>query len=232
MTGIIGAMQIEVDALRAKVKNAVIRRISGIEFVAGTLFGKDVVIARSGVGKVFAAVCAQTMILEFGVRRIINTGVAGALEDGLSAGDIAVAAAVVQHDMDTTALGDPAGLISGLGIVYIPAAPALSAGILAAAAALGFNCRLGNIASGDVFVAQRELKEKIRNRFSAVACEMEGAAIGQVCHVNGVDFAVIRAISDSADAGAGMSFAEFAGLAASRSSAIIEKLLPELTDKF
>jgi adenosylhomocysteine nucleosidase len=70
MTGIIGAMQIEVDALRAKVKNAVIRRISGIEFVAGTLFGKDVVIARSGVGKVFAAVCAQTMILEFGVRRI------------------------------------------------------------------------------------------------------------------------------------------------------------------
>ena len=184
------------------------------------------VIARSGVGKVFAAVCAQTMILEFGVRRIINTGVAGALATGLCTGDIAVASAVVQHDMDTTAIGDPAGLISGLDIVFIPASPVLTEKIVAAANTLSFKTLVGNIASGDVFVADRALKEKIRDRFSAIACEMEGASIGQVCYINNIDFAVIRAISDIADDGACMTFAEFSGLAAARSSAIIERLLP------
>jgi adenosylhomocysteine nucleosidase len=174
------------------------------------------------VGKVAAAMVAEAMILRFGVTHLLNTGVAGGLGEGLVVGDIVVADAVVQHDMDTTALGDPAGLISGLGIVKIPTDPTFSASLQAATVTAGLVPHIGTVASGDLFVARDEDKARIRAQFDAIACEMEGAAIGQVAYTNGVPFAVLRAISDGGD---GMEFSEFVGLAAERSVAVTTALL-------
>ena len=121
MTGIIGAMKIEIEALNAQMENRQTKTVSGIEFTSGTLCGREVVTAVCGIGKVFAAMCAQTMILLYSPDRIINTGVAGSLSTKLNIGDIAVSDFVVEHDMDTSPLGDPVGMISGINIVDIPA---------------------------------------------------------------------------------------------------------------
>ena len=220
--GIIGAMEIEIEALRALMDEPRDEVVSGIRFTVGTLEGTPAVLAVCGVGKVAAALVAEAMILRFRVTHLLNTGVAGGLGKGLVVGDIVVADAVVQHDMDTTALGDPAGLISGLGIVKIPADPALSAALQKATEKEGFAPHVGTVASGDLFVARAEDKARIKAQFDAIACEMEGAAIGQVAYTNGVPFAVLRAISDGGD---GMEFSEFVGLAAKRSVAVTRALL-------
>lgn len=225
MTGLIGAMRVEVDALKEKMENTVCEMVSGVEFCRGTLCGREVVVAQCGVGKVFAALCAQTMILRYGVDRIINTGVAGSLSPKLGVLDVAVATAVVQHDMDTSPLGDPVGLLSGINVVEIPANEALSARIEAAAREMGKTVVRGVIASGDQFIANAEKKAWITGQFGAVACEMEGAAIGHVCYVNDVDFAVLRTISDNASGEADMEFPEMARRAAEQAQAIILRVL-------
>jgi adenosylhomocysteine nucleosidase len=224
-TGIIGAMSVEVNALKAEIKSAKTETVSGIEFVSGILYGKEVVVAQCGIGKVFAALCAQTMILRYGVDRVINTGVAGTLSDKLNILDVAVATSVVQHDMDTSPLGDPVGLISGINIVNIPASEKLADSIASAAEFIGVHCVRGVIASGDQFINSDEKKAWIHDTFDAVACEMEGASIGHVCYVNGVDFAVVRAISDSASGESHMEYPEMVKLAAAQSTAMIKALL-------
>ena len=152
-------------------------------------------------------------------------GVAGGLAQGLSVCDAVVADFVVQHDMDTTAIGDPAGLISGLNLVKIPAEKALYEPLAAACRAKGVNTMIGTVASGDLFVAKEEDKDRIRSLFGAAACEMEGAAIGQVACTNGVPFAVLRTISDGGD---GMEFSEFAPLAAKASVAITREFVKSI----
>lgn len=126
--GIIGAMQIEVEELIAHMTDCTEQTVSGITFTEGILRGRRTVVARCGVGKVFAALCAQTMILLYHPEVIINTGVAGSLTDRLGIGQVAVADAVIQHDMDTSPLGDPVGLISGLNLVTLPTDPAVTDG--------------------------------------------------------------------------------------------------------
>ena len=118
--GIIGAMKSEMDAIKAAIEGPEKEVISGIEFIRGSLEGVPVVVATSGIGKVFSGMCAQTMILRYEPEMIINVGVAGSLTSDLNIGDIAVAESVVQHDMDTTGIGDPLGLISGINIIHIP----------------------------------------------------------------------------------------------------------------
>ena len=216
-TGIIGAMSVETDALKSLVENAKKETVSGVEFVSGTIRGHEVVVAQCGIGKVFAAICAQTMILRYGVDRVINTGVAGTLCDELGLLDVAVSDGVVEHDMDTSPLGDPVGLISGINIVKIPASTALADTIEKAAAALGKKTLRGVIASGDQFIADSAKKAYIRDTFDAIACEMEGAAIGQVCFVNKVPFGILRAISDDASGEAQMDYPQFVQMAAKQS---------------
>ena len=228
MIGIIGAMSAEVDALKSMLEDKKIESISGVEFVCGMLFGKEVVVAQCGIGKVFAAISAQTMILRYGASVIINTGVAGTLSDKIGILDFAVSSAVVQHDMDTTAIGDAPGLISGINIVEIPAAVALCERVAALAVEQGNNARLGVIASGDQFINNAAKKAFIRDTFGAIACEMEGAAIGQVCFVNGVDFVVIRCISDNASGEAEMEYPEMVKIAAVRSQKLVEAIVKEL----
>lgn len=229
MIGIIGAMDIEIEGLREKMTGAETGTLSGTEYTRGQLYGAEVVTAVCGIGKVNAAMCAQTMIMEYKPELIINTGVAGSLSPELNVGDIAIADGTVEHDMDTTAIGDEPGLvvINGRTMVKIPSDGDLSKKIAAAAKALGIKYAVGTIASGDQFVATKEAKFTIAEKFGAVACEMEGAAIGHVCCANKVPFAVVRAISDSLTDGSEMEYGEFKHLAADISNKMILRLLEE-----
>lgn len=225
MIGIIGAMQIEIDGLRQKLERPVSCTVSGITYTSGTLNGKDVVLAVCGIGKVFAAICTQTMLLRYHAGAVINTGVAGTLSDRLGIQDIAIASAVVQHDMDTTALGDPPGFLSGLNRVALPCGETLVRLAEEEAAALGFHTQTGVIASGDQFIHSTAQKERIRAQFQGIAAEMEGGSIGHVCHVNGVPFVVIRAISDSASGSSPLDYPRFAAKAAERSIQLVTRLV-------
>lgn len=225
MIGIIGAMEIEVENVKAFLTDIKHEKISGVDFVSGKYKNTDVVVAKCGVGKVFAALCAEAMIMRYSPKIIINTGVAGALADGLKIGDIVIADAVVQHDMDTSALGDPPGMISGIDIIDIPADKEVVSLLEKSVDALKLNHVTGKIASGDRFVADDNTKKYIKNNFSAVSCEMEGAAIGHVCYVNNVSFGVLRAMSDEANGDAQVDFPSFVKTAAENSTNVIKGFL-------
>ena len=224
--GIIGAMQIEVEAICAAMTDTEREVVSGIEFVSGNLCGKRVVCAKCGIGKVFAAMCAQTMILKYAPDCIVNSGVAGTLSEQLSIGQIALAEQVVQHDMDTSPIGDPVGLISGINIIYIPTDPAVTEALAAAVAGEGVPYRRGTIASGDQFICHTADKERIRATFETadkpvIACEMAGAAIGQVCYVNKVPYGILRAISDGGDENAFADYPAFLAAAAETATRVM-----------
>lgn len=225
MIGIIGAMDIEVENIKSLLSDISEKKISGVNFVSGKFSGKDVVVAKCGVGKVFSALCAEAMILEFNPKMIINVGVAGCLDSTLKIGDIVIADNVCQHDMDTSPLGDPPGLLSDINIINIPTDERILSALLKSVSGLGLPHSVGTIASGDQFVSSAEKKEYIISRFGAKSCEMEGGAIGHVCFVNNIPFGVLRAISDGADDGANMDFPTFAKMAAKNSTRVIEKFL-------
>ena len=217
MTGIICAMKLEAENIVASMTDIKTETRGGIEFNIGRLEDREVVIAVCGVGKVFAAICAQTMILCYAPDEIINVGVAGSLSDSLGVFDLVVAGDLVQHDMDTSALGDPKGLISGINIVNIPADPAICEGLIAAISDCGLNGVRGRIATGDRFVDSDADRRAIADQFSAIACEMEGGAVAQTCYAAGVKFAVLRAISDSGEG----DYAKFAVRAAENSARVV-----------
>ena len=204
--------------------------ISGVAYHIGKIGGKDCVAAQCGVGKVAAAVCAQTMILRYAPSAVVNVGVAGGIGPGVHIGDIVVSSGLVQHDMDTSAVGDEKGLISGLNLVVIPAAEALVERTARAAECLCGKERVhvGVIATGDQFISDGARLRKIRAEFGACACEMEGGSIAQVCRLNGVDFVAVRAISDNADETAGVSYEEFLRESAHTAAKLIFSLLPQL----
>ena len=153
MIGIIGAMQAETEALVAAITEPQMACISGITYVSGRLFGHDVVVATCGIGKVYAAICAQTMILRYAPALLINTGVAGTLSSELGIGDVAVATELVQHDMDTSPIGDPVGLVSGINKIYFEADADTADELMVVMQKKGIHAVRGRIASGDQFVA-------------------------------------------------------------------------------
>ena len=225
--GIIGAMSVEVEALTLELENRTTESVGGIKFNTGSLFGKKIVIAQCGVGKVFASICAEAMIIKYSPSLIVNTGVGGALVADLRPTDIVIAESLVQHDMDTSPLGDPKGLISGINKVYFDTDSRAVELLSSAAERLGLRAGQGRIASGDKFVADKADKVRIAADFSADVCEMEGAAIAQTAFVNGTPFVVIRAISDSADGSANMDYMEFLPVAAKNSAALTLELIKE-----
>lgn len=223
--GIIGAMEMETAGLLAEMKNARKVTVSGLTFTEGELAGREVVVTTCGVGKVFAAMAAEILAGRFGVTALLNTGVAGGLLPDMHAFDAVVAEKACQHDMNTTAIGDPQGLISGLNKVYFETDAALSEKLAAAVEAEGLKLYRGTVASGDLFVARESTKAGIRERFGAVACEMEGGAIAQVAAMNELPFAILRLLSDTGD---GMEFSEFAPRAAEKSVAVTLRFLASL----
>ena len=227
MIGIIGAMDVEVNKFKEQMIGVSIETVSGIEFVCGTLWGNPTVVAVSGIGKVNAAICTQTMCLRYAPRFIINSGVAGGLAEGLNVCDTVIADNVVQHDMDTSPLGDPVGFISGLDLVDIPTDPELTEKLNQAALENGIHSIIGKIVSGDQFINSQEKKNYLVGTFGASACEMEAAAIDHVCYKNQVPFAILRSISDNADGSSHITYTDFVQLAADN----LEKVMKSFYEK-
>lgn len=227
MVGIIGAMQIEIDGLRAHMKNAKEVELSGIKFLTGEIKGTEVVMAVCGMGKVYAAICAQTMVIHFKVDAVINTGVAGNLSDKLGIKSVAIADQVVQHDMDLTPIGYQYGELGGLDMVYIPTDKKLVALVEQSVKNMGLNYQIGTIATGDQFINKPEQQEFITGHFHAIAAEMEGASIGHVCCINKIPFAIIRTISDDADGNSPEDFPAFAKEAAEIAIEIVLEVLAD-----
>lgn len=230
--GIIGAMDEEIIHLKEAMEVVATKSAVGLTFYVGRLTGRNVslVIARSGIGKVNAAICAQVMVDLFAVDYIINTGVAGALVDTLKVGDILISIDAVQHDMDASALGDPVGTIPRMAESYFKADEEMVRLAQEAGAEIadGYTVVTGRVASGDQFIATKEAKERIRKTVKADCAEMEGAAIAHVCALNRIPFVIIRAISDSANDEAGMSFDKFCPIAAKRSADLVGQMLSKI----
>ena len=224
--GIIGAMQMEVDNLKEAMENQSVETVSGVNFVCGNIGDVEVVAAVCGVGKVFAAICAEAMILKFNPDMGINIGVAGTLTKDLNVFDVAVASDVFQHDMDTSALGDPVGLISGLNQIFFPADEKMRTLLCEVLRDKGIHYLTGPIATGDLFMHVPEKKAQVRADFGAIAAEMEGGSIGHVCTVNNVPFAVLRSISDG-DGGA-VDYQTFAEKAAEVSAEVVLEFIARL----
>lgn len=223
--GVIGALNEEVDGLIKMLDGHESELVGGIEFHTGMIFEKRVAVARCGVGKVFAAMCAEAMIVRYSPSLIINTGVGGALGKSLTTGDIVIAKRLCQHDMDTSPLGDPRGLISGINVIYMNSDERAVNLLLDAGRVCSYKVTSGTVASGDRFVAAKEDKDSIVDSFDADVCEMEGGAIAQVAFVNKTPFVVVRAISDSADGEATMDYMTFLPIAAERSAALTVELI-------
>lgn len=218
--GIIGAMTEEVEGLISRLDKHECECSAGIEFHTGELFSKPVVIARCGIGKVYASMCATAMIIKYSPRLIVNTGVGGALNSSLACADILIASELCQHDMDSSAVGDPLGLISGINKIFFEADKRAISILSESAKELSIPCKVGIIASGDKFVADDETRSFIIRNFKADVCEMEGAALAQVAYVSGTPFAVVRAISDGANGDSPLDFPTFLKIAVKSSEAL------------
>lgn len=222
MIGIIGAMDIEVAGFKNHMTDIKVEKHAFFEFAKGVLHGKDIVVVMCGIGKVSASICTQLMIDKYNPDVIINTGVAGAIADGLSIGDIAISEYVVQHDVDTTIFGDPKGYITNLNLTKIPVKEKIYLALEESAKQFEDTKVLrGIIASGDQFISTPYQKNQIKDEFDAIAAEMEGGAVGHVCYANGVDFGVIRAISDNASGDALMDYESFKVMAADKTIKIV-----------
>ena len=224
--GIIGAMASEVALLKEQLSEAQVTRVAGMEFCEGALGGTPVVVVQCGIGKVNAGICVQVLVDRFGVSHVINTGVAGSLDAVIDIADLVVSTDALYHDMDVTPLGYEPGQLPGMDCLAFPADPALRAAIehAAALAAPDVHVFSGRVVSGDQFIASSQAKERLAKEFGGMCCEMEGAAIAHACHVNGVPFAVVRAISDKADGSAEMAYPEFEASSAVRCAAVVEEL--------
>ncbi len=227
--GIIGAMDIEVAALKEKMENTTAAVHAGSSYCEGILEGCPAVVVQCGVGKVNAALCAQILISQYGVTHIVNTGIAGSLDAALDIGDLVVSRDVMYHDFDCCHFGYPAGKVPGMDVVAFPADDWLR--VCAASIAESLHpghVRLGRVASGDQFVCSREKKASIIETTAALCTEMEGAAIAHAAYRNGVPFVILRAISDKADDSAEMDYPTFEALAAQRCSQVTMALAKQL----
>lgn len=229
MIGIIGAMDVEVDGIKKNIEDCKTEVISGIKFCYGKISGKDIVVAKSGEGKVNSAMTTQTMIMRFKPDFIVNSGVAGGLHPDMKVMDIAVADSVCQHDFDISPLGYKPGYIPQVEQVEMKCDQNLNTIIEKCAKKVCDNKIFkGIIASGDQFIASDAQRNKIKNIFGAIAAEMEGASIGHVCALNNTRFTVLRVISDNADGNADMSFDVFAKKASDISINIMLEFIKEM----
>ena len=198
--GVIVAMEVEMESIRAAMEAPRKTSIAGMDFYEGKVDGIFVIAARCGVGKVCAAMCAQTMILKYSPDEIIGAGIAGALK-GLAIGGVAIADRLYQYDYDVRAFGYPAGYIPAVKQAALGCTDSIRDALIKTAQGLLMPYATGAIVSGDSFISSDAQKEKILQDFpDAIACEMEGAAIAQVCVLNQTPFCVIRCISDNGDA--------------------------------
>jgi len=184
VVGIIGAMEIEVANLIQNLREQSTKSYGGISFVQGKINDKDVVVAKCGMGKVNAAMCAQIMLLMYSPVVVINIGVAGSLSQRVQVGDIVIATDSVQHDFDLTPIGFEKGFIHEHGNVFLPCPKGVVEKLESAAQKQGSKYYTGTIATGDQFINSNDEKKAILDEFNAIACEMEGASIAHICDLN------------------------------------------------
>ncbi len=228
--GIIGAMEEEVAVLKESMEVEEVVNYASMEFCKGILCGKNVVIVRSGIGKVNAGICAQILADKFNVDKIIHTGIAGSLDAQIDIGDVVVSTDLVEHDMDATLFGDPLGQVPRMDTFSFPADPELVEKAVAANEEANPDIKTftGRIVSGDQFVSSPEVKEKLVAHFQAKCTEMEGAAVAHAAYLNKISCVIIRAISDKADNSATMDYPTFEKLAIERSVRLVKNLLPRI----
>ena len=230
--GIIGAMESEVRALCDELINKEIVEYAGLSFSTGFLKGKEVVIVKSGIGKVNAALCAQALILKFGVTKIINTGIAGAFAKGLEVFDFVVSTAAVYHDFDTTAFGYKIGQVPGLPESFAADEKLAEAAVVAfgkTAFAKKYKVIKGVVASGDQFISDSSVKKRIKSNFEPACVEMEGCAIAQTCYLNKVPFVIVRCMSDMADESVEQTYVFNEDICADACACLVKKVI-ELID--
>lgn len=228
--GIIGAMEEEVNQLKLIMNDVVIEEKAGMEFNIGTYQGKNVVIVRSGIGKVNAAICTQILIDMYRVEGIINTGIAGSLRGEINIGDMVLSTDVMHHDVDATNFGYEYGIIPRMETSTFIADKELlnKASRVSKEVNQDIGIFLGRVVSGDQFVADKSKKEWIGSTFNGYCTEMEGAAIAQTSYLNKVPFLIIRAISDKADDSAHMDYDVFEAKAIENTVKLMKNLIPNV----
>lgn len=229
--GIIGAMEIEVALLKEQLLDMKVTRRLDTDFCEGILRGLPVVIVRSGVGKVNAALCVQVLADLFGVTHIINTGIAGSLDNELDIGDLVVATEAMYHDMQVGVFGFSRGQVPGMDVQAFPSDPNLADAAAAACDCQGVRYKRGRIVSGDQFVGSGAVKDDILRNCGGLCVEMESAAIAHAAYRNGIPFTILRAISDKADDSATMDYSTFETQAAKNCAAITASLAQSLVNR-
>ena len=227
MIGIIGAMEEEVAALKEAMEVQESVEQASMIFCKGILCGKEAVIVRSGIGKVNGGICAQILVDRFKADTLINTGIAGSLDAKIDIGDMVISTDALHHDMDATKFGYPVGQVPRMGVLSFPADEELVKKAVQASekANPDIHTFTGRVASGDQFIASREVKERIVREFHPLCVEMEGAGIAQASHLNQVSYVIIRAISDKADNSASIDYPTFERQAIAHSVRLVKELL-------
>ena len=229
--GIIGAMAVEVETLKQQMKNMQVTSRAGMEFCEGELEDMPVVVVQCGVGKVNAALCVQILCDCFAVTHLINTGVAGSLCAELDIGDLVISRDAMYHDFTCHVL-NPAycvGQVPGLSVREFTAdEQMLSVAFSVAEQIRPGHSRIGRIASGDQFVADKSQKAQIVADTQAICTEMEGAAIAHAAWRNGIPFVIIRAISDKADDSAEMDYPTFEAMAAKHCALVTMEFVKQI----
>lgn len=225
---ILGALDAEIETLTAHMTDVKHMASGRLTADAGTLFGKKVVVSKSGVGKVFAAATTQWLIQEFNPAAVLFTGVAGALNPDFEVGDIVLATDCIQYDMDARGLGFPVGNIPYTDLRYFSSKQKLID--IAAQAITDHRVLKGRILTGDRFVTQEGAHQllELRKELGGDAVEMEGAAVAQVCKLHEKPFLLIRTISDKANADSPVDFPRFLPTVAKNSFAIVRHLLEKI----
>ncbi|MDD6794492.1 MAG: 5'-methylthioadenosine/adenosylhomocysteine nucleosidase [Clostridiaceae bacterium] len=227
--GIIAAMNEELEILLSEMSLESRTVKANMTFNKGTLWGQNVIAVVCGIGKVNAAICTQILASEYKVDKVINVGVAGGVGKEIYPGDIVIADNLVEHDMDTTAFGDPHGQIPRLDTFDFKCDKGLIEAARKACENIGdIKTSVGRIVSGDVFVADIEKIKWLEKEFHALSCEMEGASIAHTCYLNKIPFVVIRSISDNANNGAHMDYEKFVPIAVKNSTALLKEMLLNL----
>lgn len=220
-------MDLEVDTLKSHLTDVKITQKAGMQFYEGILNGTPTVVVRCGIGKVNAALCVQILVDIFEVTHLINTGVAGSLNAELNIGDILISRDALHHDMDVSALGYPLGEVPQMGRLEFPADPRMMELAKASCERVcsDIHAIYGRVVSGDQFISDGSLKDRLVSLFHGDCTEMEGASIAHGAYLNKLPFVIIRAISDKADGSAQMDYPQFEKAAAEHSAKLVEDMV-------
>ncbi len=227
MLGIIGAMDEEVSKIKESMDEVEIKTRASMDFFKGKLSGKDVVVVRSGIGKVNAGICTQILVDEYGIDAVINTGIAGSLNAAIDIGDIVLSTDTLQHDMDATGFGYQPGVIPRMETSIFVADEKLRRLAKKSCESVNPDVKVfeGRVVSGDQFISDKNKKEQILKNFDGFCTEMEGAAIAQAAYLNNIPFLIIRAISDKADDSATVDYPTFEAKAIEHSVRLVKDMV-------